>query len=320
MGLIEQKILKNRYVVQLIDLAKRVSLPGFQKVPVYDVLNLFIKAINEGVIAQRAAAVSFSFFLAIFPTMIFFFTLIPFIPIDGFQQELMDMITRALPDATNESVMGVIQEVVTRPSSGVLSLGFILALFFASNGFKSIIIAFNSSVNIHKDRSFISLQLVSLVLVVVFSFTTIVTISSIIMEGYLLDLLLEYDFIKQNAIYYLILIGDWILLLGMIFFMVSFLYYYAPKSENRFKLISTGSTFATIIMVAVIYLFNIYINNFGQYNVLYGSIGTLLIVMLWIYINSFILLIGFEINSSILQAKKIQSLNEEESFQNHIIE
>lgn len=301
-----QVITNRRFVRKLIVMAKRLTLPGLDGVPIYNVLGLFVKAVNEGVIGQRAAAISYNFFIALFPGILALFTLIPYIPIENFQRELMSMIELALPDATGDSVLEVINDIITRPSGGILSLGFVLALLFSSNGFKSIIIAFNSSIHIKKDRSFLSLQWTSLVLVLVFSFTMIITIAAILLNEIVLGYLVEYEIIKQNVIYYLIMVGNWVLLLAMIFFMVSFLYYFAPKWEKRFRLISAGSTVATVIIVLFIFLFNVYINNFGRYNVLYGSIGTLLIVLLWIYINAFILLLGFEINTSIVEAKNRQ--------------
>jgi membrane protein len=308
MGKIEEIFKRNRTIRKLVIIAKRFTIPGFEGVPIYNVLRLFVKAIIDGDIAQRASAINFSFFLALFPTLLFFFTLIPFIPVDGFQDELISLIERALPDATNESVLEVIDSIIILPHSGVLSLGFVLALFFSSNGFKSIIIAFNSSIHIKEDRPFFNLQFVSLVLVVMFSLTTIIVISTFITERFLLNFLMEHSFIKNEFIYFILLVSDWLIFIGMIFFMVSFLYYYAPKQRKKFRLVSAGSTFTTIIIIIVIYLFNMYINNFGKYNLLYGSIGTLLIVLLWIYINAFILLIGFEINSSIVAAKDSELL------------
>lgn len=208
-----------------------------------------------------------------------------------------------MPDATDDSVMQVINDIVTRPRANVLSLGFFLALFFSTNGFKSVIIAFNSSVHINEDRGFLSLQWTALVMVFVFTITTFVTILTSIINQHFLGFLVEYNFMKQGTIYYLIIFANWVIMVGMILFMVSFLFYYGPKSKTKFKLISTGSSVSTVVIIIVMALFNLYINNFGKYNVLYGSIGTLLVVLLWIYINAFILLLGFEINASISSAK-----------------
>ena len=300
----KKRALNNKRVRKSIIFAKRVSFPGFGGVAIYDVFVLFIEALRDGVIAQRAAAISFNFFLALFPLILFFFTLIPIIPIEGFQDELMDLIMGFMPGNTNDSVTEVLDQIITRPHSGVLSLGFVLALFFSTNGFKSTIIAFNSSVHVKNPRSFISLQITSLVLVIVFSISTTIAVSAFIMEEYLLDYLVYHHFLVQGLSYYLLATSDWIVKIAMIFFMMSFLYYYAPNFNKRFRLISTGSTFATILILIVSYLFNIYISNFSRYNILYGSIGTLIIVLMWIYINSYILLIGFEINSSIVAAQQ----------------
>ncbi|HHB51731.1 MAG TPA: YihY/virulence factor BrkB family protein, partial [Saprospiraceae bacterium] len=217
--------------------------------------------------------------------------------------EIMVLIERVLPDATDDSVMQVISDIIIRPHANVLSLGFLLALIFSTNGFKSIIVAFTSSVHIHEDRGFFSLHWTSLVIVFVFTITSFVTILASIINQHFLDFLVEYDFMTQGTIYYIIKFANWIIMVAMILFMVSFLFYYGPKTKTKFKLISTGSSVSTVVIIIVMLLFNVYINNFSKYNVLYGSIGTLLIVLLWIYINAFILLLGFEINASIASAK-----------------
>lgn len=300
---IVEKILKIRFIRKLIVLAKRLSLPGFEGVTIYNVILQFIKALYEGELSQRAASISFSFFVALFPGLLVLFTIIPFIPIDSFHYEILTMIQRILPDATNDSVMEVINDIVTRPRANVLSLGFFLALIFSTNGFKSIIVAFNSSVHIHEDRGFFNLQWISLVMVFVFTITSFITIITSIINQHFLDFLVDINFMQQDSIYYLILFGNWIIMVFMILFLVAFLFYIGPKSKTKFKLISTGSSLSTVVIIIVMALFNVYINNFSKYNILYGSIGTLLIILLWIYINAFILLLGFEINASIDSAK-----------------
>jgi len=301
---LSESIQEIRFVRKLIILAKKFTLPGFQGVPIYDVIKIFIKAFNEGEIFQRAAAVSYNFFMALFPGLIVAFTLIPYIPIDDFQERLMKIIERALPDATDDSVMEVINSIINIPHSGALSIGFLLALFFSTNGFKSIIIAFNSSILVKDDRSFLSLQWVSFVMSFVFSITTIIAIFTIVISEFLLSFLLEYGFLKEGALYYSLLIGNWIIFVFMILFMVAFLYYSAPKVRAKFKLFTTGSIVATVVIILFMIVFNAYLENFNKYNVLYGSIGTLLIVLLWIYVNAFILLLGFEMNASIGEATK----------------
>jgi membrane protein len=301
---INNKLKKIRLVRTLLFVAKKFTLPGFNGVPIYDVIRLFFKAVNEGEIFQRAAAISYNFFMALFRGLIVIFTLIPYIPIDDFQERLMRIIEKALPDATDDSVIEVINSIINIPHSEALSIGFFLAVFFATNGFKSIIIAFNSSILVKEDRSFFSIQWVSLVMSIVFMISTIIAIITIIISEFLLTFLIKYSLMKEGALYYLLLGGNWIVFLLMILFMVSFLYYLAPKIRSKFKLISPGSIVSTVVIVLFMIIFNLYLDNFNKYNVLYGSIGTLLIVLLWIYVNAFILLLGFEINASIDEATR----------------
>ncbi len=299
-----QRFIDLRIIRKTIFLAKKFTLPGFDGVSIYEVVKLFIKAVNEGEIFQRAAAISYSFFMALFPGLIAAFTLIPYIPINDFQERLMTIIEKAIPDATDDSVIEVINSIVNIPHTGALSIGFFLALFFFTNGFKSIIIAFNSSILIKEDRSFLSLQWVSFIMTFVFSISTIIAIVAIIISEVVLKFLVEYSFMQEGALYYLLLIGNWLVFVFMILFIVAFLYYIAPKVRPKFKLISPGSIVTTVVIILFIFGFNIYLNNFNKYNILYGSIGTLLIILLWIYVNAFILLLGFEINSSVITAKK----------------
>ncbi len=130
-----------------------------------------------------------------------------------------------------------------------------------------------------------------------------ITVSGFVFDEFIIGFLVEKGLLVKGVSYYLLIIADWILRISMLFFIISFFYWYAPNYDKRFRLISLGSLFTTIVIILVTFFFNIYISNFSKYNVLYGSIATLIIVMVWIYINSFILLIGFEINTSIVQAK-----------------
>ncbi len=300
---IKDKFLNNNTVIKTIEKAKNASFPGFAGIAIYDVLSLFFEAISKGVVAQRAAAISYNFFMAVFPSLLLFISLIPIIPIEGFQKELTDLLLELLPSDTNDGIITIIDEIINKPKNGILSIGFVLSIWFATNGFKSMIIAFNSSIHISQNRTFISLNKTALVLLFVFVIATVITVSGFVFDEFIIGLLVEKGLLVKGLSYYLLLIADWFLRIVMLFFIISFFYWYAPNYDKRFRLISLGSLFTTIVIILVTFLFNIYISNFSKYNVLYGSIATLIIVMVWIYINSFILLIGFEINTSIVQAK-----------------
>ena len=289
----------------IIVLLKRITLPGFDGIPLFTVLAFFFKSLAKGALSQRAAAISFNFFLALFPAILFFFTLIPYIPIDDFQLTLMKLIQDTVPDATFQTIDETVYEILVLPHDGVMSLGFVMALIFSTNGFKSIITAFETSYYGEEERTFIKMQLVSILLLVISAVVTTITIGLISFNQVFLDFLINYKFVNNDRFfYYLFYFSNIFIQILMVFFLVSFIYYFAPKHRKQYRFISAGSTFATILYFLTFYGFNQYITHFSKYNVLYGSIGTLIIILMWIYINSFILLIGFELNSSIKTVRR----------------
>jgi len=299
------RFLRWRPIRVFVVMLKRIVLPGFDGIPLFTVLSFFIKSLAKGALSQRAAAISFNFFLALFPAILFFFTLIPYIPIDNFQLTLMKLIEDTVPDATFQTIDSTLYEILVLPHDGVMSIGFVMALIFATNGFKSIITAFETSYYGEEERSFFKVQLVAIFLLIISSVVTIITIGLISFNQIFLDFLIEYRFVENDRFYYYLFYSTNIVIQAMmVFFLVSFIYYYAPKHRKQYRFISAGSTFATILYFITFFAFNEYITHFSKYNVLYGSIGTLIIILMWIYVNSFILLIGFELNSSIKTVRR----------------
>ncbi|MCX6245346.1 MAG: YihY/virulence factor BrkB family protein [Bacteroidetes bacterium] len=291
-------------VAFLIHLSKKIILPGFDGMPLYDVTVFFIKGLTRGYITSRASAISFSFFLAIFPSLIFFFTIIPFIPISNFQQSLLEIIRDFLPDEAYAAVRETVEDIVIRPHGGLLSLGFFLSLYFATNGINSLMEAFNNTFHTIETRSAFKQRLYSILLLAINSILLIIAIGLITLGSKVLSTILPHQILESRFYFNAILFLKWLITVGMIFLAISFIYYFAPAKRRQFRFISAGSSLATLLIIIITLGFNFYVNNFTKYNVLYGSIGTLLVVMLWIYFNSFSLLIGFELNASILNVKK----------------
>lgn len=298
------KILSWKPVTFLIRLSKKIIIPGFDGMPLYDVTVFFVKGLSKGYITSRASAISFNFFTAIFPLLIFFFTLIPFIPISNFQQSLLDLIRDFLPDEAYSAVQGTIEDIVTRPHGGLLSLGFILSLYFGTNGINSLMVAFNNTFHTIETRSAIKQRIVSVFLVVIITFLLILSIGMITFGTWLLTIILPAQLTRSPVFFTAILALKWLIILGTVFFAISFIYYSVPAKRRHFRFISAGSSLATFLIIATTLGFNFYVDNFSRYNVLYGSIGTLLIILLWIWLNSLSLLIGFELNASIYNVKK----------------
>lgn len=291
-------------VAWIIMVSRKIVLPGFDGKPLYDVTLFFFTGISKGYITLRAAAISFSLFLAIFPFLIFLFNIIPFIPIDNFQQSLLGLISELLPRSAYETVKGTIIDIVTRPRSSLLIFNLILTLYFSTNGVNSLIEAFNNSAHVFETRSTIKQYLISILIVIIISTLLIISIGLITFGSEILDLVLP-QFIEESAFYIIFLeFLRWVVILALLLFTISFLYSLAPARHARFRLISAGSMLATILIVITTLGFNFYVDNFGSYNALYGSLGTLMIVLMWIYINAISLLIGFELNVSIKKARE----------------
>lgn len=309
---VTDRLEKTRAVVHLTDLSKRIVLPGFDGLPLFDVIRFFYVALRRGAISTRASSLAFNFFLAVFPGIIFIFTLIPYIPIAHLQDEIFNLLREILPHNAFQATKDTIEDILQRPRTGLLSLGFVLALFFATNGVSAMIRAFNSSYYSVETRKPFVMRMVALLLVFILTLLMIIAIGLVIVSGLIMNKLLSLGYLQEDFIYFLIQAGRWLVTVALLFFGFSFIYYLGPSKRSEYRFISAGSTIATILSILTSLLFAFYVNNFGQYNKLYGSIGTLMVVMIWIYLNSLILLLGFELNASIRNARKSLFNPEEE--------
>lgn len=281
-----------------------VVVPGFQGVPLYDVLVFFFTGLFKGSVSIRASAVAFNFFLAIFPFILFLFTLIPYIPIQDFQVHLFILFEEIIPPETFSMVEQTIYEIIMKQNSGLLSISFVLTFIFSTNGINAIIEGFNTTWHEIPTKSWLQQRLAAVILMIVLLFLVIVSIALVTTGGTLIQYMVNKEWITGNFTIYSLMILKWVIALALTFFSVSSLYYYAPAQRKSYRFFSPGSILATSLFTAGTLGFNYYIENFSQYNALYGSIGTLIIFMLWLFINAFILLIGFELNASIMLARK----------------
>jgi membrane protein len=285
-------------------ITQKIILPGFDGMPLYDVIVFFIKGLMDGAITTRASSIAFKFFLAIFPAIIFIFTLIPYIPIQNFQITLLDTLKSSVPDNFYVLLSSTITDIISRQNGGLLSFGFIMALYFSSNGILGVIVAFNNTSHSLETRKWWQQYMISIVLTVILVLIVVMSTALILLGTAGMKYLITAHILKQSVVLYLIKYGRWIVVLLMVFFGASFLYYLAPAKKLRFRFISAGSTLATLLFIATTSGFNFYVNNFASYNALYGSIGTIIVIMMWLYLNSIALLVGFELNASIFSAKK----------------
>jgi len=281
----------------LIRQSQKIRLPGFQGIPLYDVLKFFFQQIRKVGITERAAAISFNCVMAIPPIMIFLCTLIPYLPISNeFIRQLHGLIRDVIPgEKNNSAIIKFIDDIIKKPKNDLLSLGFLLAIFYSSNAVMGIMRAFDKNYLGFKKRKMIrrratALQLTSVLFVLMFA-----SLLVLIMQSSVLKLFGLKNVLVRQIIGY----ARWVVIVLLFFSSVSFIYRYAPFVHKRWKLINPGCILATTLMLLFTVFFSYWVNNFSNYNKLYGSISTILILMLLIYFNSLVLLIGFELNVSI---------------------
>ena len=304
---IKELLLKWKPLALMVMASRSLTLPGFEKVPIFDVAVFFIKGLVKGSLTTRASSVAFTFFLAIFPSVIFFFTLIPYIPLNDFKVTLLNQLHNFFPKNTYDAVTMTIEDIILRKRGNLLSFGFIMAMYLSTNGIKAIIVAFNQSYHAIETRSGLKIRVISFFLVLVITLVVIIGIALIIGGSFALAYLENHTILKGQWTYYLLLIGRWIVTYVMVFIVISMLYYYAPANKEQFRFVSAGSSLATFLSILTTIGFNFYVTHLSHYNALYGSIGTIMIILLWLYFNSLILLIGYELNASIIDAKQDKS-------------
>jgi len=300
-------IQKHPLVTSFIELTRRIRIPGFEGLPLYDVATFFIHGLNKGDIQMRARSASFSFFLALFPAVIFLFTLIPYIPIRGFQDQLMLMIKNLLPASTYQASYQTIEDIIKHQHGGLLSFGFLLALYVSANGVFALLQGFSQTYHTRETRSPLKLRITSVGLTIVLATLIIVVIALTIGTEVATKYLLHKKVIGNKFPLLLLQAGQLIIMVALCFSAISILYTYGKARSSRskrWKFITAGSTLATILIIATSMGFNFFITHFGRYNKIYGSIGTLIIILSWIFFNVLLLIIGFELNASIDMAKR----------------
>lgn len=291
-------------------------------VSVYHVLGILWRKIISFDIDQRAAAVSFSLLLAIFPGVIFLFTLIPYVPIQDLDVLILDFLRSILPRGIYKTAAATIIDIVSYRRMDILSFGFLFALYAATNGMMGLMRAFNISLNRKERRSFLQARFIALILTVLLVIVLISAITLLIVGKLVLTYLFDQGFMSEDSSYYLIQVLRYISIFIIFFLGISSIYYFAPAVNNRMKFFNFGGVFASIFSILATNGFSYYLVNFNSYNRLYGSIGTLIGMMVWIYLLALIIILGFEINSSlkmallqgkILEENDVDLLNEPES-------
>jgi len=300
---IGNKIARLPLISTIINKSKTTSLPGFRGIPLYDVILFFFGQVKTIGMTERASAIAYNFFMAIPPAIIFLFTLIPFLPISReFENSLYSLIRDVIPgEKDHNTLIKFLQDFINNPRNGLLSLGFILSLFFSSNAMMGIMRSFDKNYIGFKKRKGFQKRGVALKITIVMFVLVFASILLLIGQGQVL----RFIGIRNATVRTIIINTRWVVIVLLFLACISYIYRHAPAVHKKWRLINPGSILATFLMLLMTLLFSWWVSHFGNYNEIYGSIGTVLILLVLIFINSLILLIGFELNVSISSLKRI---------------
>ena len=291
----------------LLNLLRRVRFYGGE-VSLYEIIRVFISKISNDEILNRANAVAFSFTMAIFPAIIFIFTLTAyinnFVP-DVNQENIMAFLSSLMPESMYSVVESTVQDILGNTRGGLLTFGALLSLYLATNGMMSLINAFNRCYATVEKRGYVKTRLIATALTIMLSFVLFLAVILLVVGQIALDFVDNFQEIDISGIEFYLLIFIRFMVMFLVFFIaISTIYYFGPAVHYNWRFFSVGSVLSTTLSLLLSYGFSYYIANFGTYNKLYGSIGALLGLMIWLYLISAVLLVGYEVNASIHQAHR----------------
>ncbi|MFY0628012.1 MAG: YihY/virulence factor BrkB family protein [Reichenbachiella sp.] len=301
---LHRKMLHFEWYRMLIRRMKSVRL-NKRKTNLYSALVVFLDNVHKNNLPIKASGVAFSFTLAIFPSIIFIFTLIPYVHIvfpNIDQQSILNLFANVMPDSLYFAAEGTIKDIISNKRQGLLSFGVITAFVLSTNGMHGLMNAFNSIYKKIEKRQFIKTRLIAIGLTLMLAFVLFFSIILLVIGKAFLNYLSEAAHITEDYIIVLLFILKYSIIGVTYFLAISLIYYFAPAIHDRWKFFSSGAIFSALASGVVSYSFSIYINNFAQYNSFYGSIGALIALMFWLYLLSYILLLGFEYNASVDRA------------------
>ena len=312
---LERKIVTSKPIKFVVRQSKKIILPGFNKIPLYDVTTFFVKQLANTSISTRASSIAFNLIIAIPAGFLFLFTIVPHLPKAvrvNFTNELLKLIAPHLtPNPSTEYwLKSSLDDFINTQRGGLSVLGIFLVLWATSNAMMGIMKSFDHTIILKKHKNFFQNRWTAIKLTSLLLFIVIACVCLLVSEGALLKLLLKYWHLQNATTKTLIKILDWIVITSISMLSIGAIYRYAPANKKRWPIITPGTILTTLLLLLTTFIFSYYVNNFSNYNKLYGSVGTVIIIMIIIYFNSLVLLVGFELNNSITS---LQTQNIEES-------
>ena len=310
------KFLQLPLIKSIVEFLKSIKLPGFSGFSFYDLLEMYVIGIFKGALTSRAGSISFSFFMALFPFLLFilnlipFVDMIPFISIDNFDKTFLNYLELFLPTEIQSFFTQIFEDIRNKPRGGLLSSVFLLSIFLSANGISAIFGSFEGSYHVNFSRNFFRQYMLSIALSVFIAlFLLTAVIIFFYVEFYILN---NLDSLIPSEIRWT-RIGQYVFFGAFIYIIISMLYYFGTIEGRKIRFFSPGALMTILLFLFTTYGFGVYIENFSNYNQLYGSIGALLIFLLYIWINSNILLLGFELNATLFRFKREPKIVSDES-------
>ncbi len=286
-----------RFIMRTAD---RIVLPGFEGFSLLQISKFFFSQIGDTKLSERVAAVTYNLMMAIPPTMLFLFSLVPYLPIRDAQQTILSTLALVIPSReVYNDVSNVIVDFMTTRRTDLLSFGILMTLFFSSNGMMGLMRGFDRSLSIYKERTELKRRWTAIKLTFMLIWVVIISLGVIILQTEWLNVWLAHIF--GNA--FPVRLTSMVVLALIVFLAICIIYTYGPSLSHRFKFMSPGAVMATLLIIIVTTVFFYLVNNFINYNQVYGSIGTLIAFMVWMWLNTLIILLGYELNVSILLGK-----------------
>jgi len=277
-----------------------------------------MRGMQKSSISIRANAISYSFIIAFVPAVLFLFTLIPYIHITGLEENIMLTLQEVIPKEAFILLRSTIEDIITNQQTGLLSISFLISLYFASSGVIAIMNAFNQSSHSIESRTFLKKQLISFLLVFILAVNMIVSGAALAITSVILYFIEGKGIIGNTFTLFLLQAGQWVIILLTSLIAFSSIYYLAPAKKRIFPFFSAGSIIASFLSVISFKVFTIFIENFSNYNKFYGSLGTMIMIIVWINLTALMLLIGFELNASIYRASQNKQNGREESVKDDL--
>jgi len=304
---IKRRILYSKAFRSIIGWSKRVVLPGFEGFNIYEISRFFFSALSQGHIITRASAIAFKLFLAFFPAVIVLLTLIPFIPVPDFQDRLLATFQEMLPEEVYRFIQGTLEDLVVKKHGTLLSVSFVIGVYLASNSIDAILEGFSGSTNLGTWHSALKQRLLSLGLLVALTLLAIVGVPLLTLSGIVIRWLNDMDIFTSEVQVFAVFAAKWAVSIMLVLMAVALLYNVGDPHTKRFRVFTPGSITAVFLILLVSQGLAWIFSNITDYNALYGSIGAILAVQLFIYVNMIVLLVGYELNISIARARRRRS-------------